>query len=321
MLRVYVTRSQNHTAPRTQERNYGDLLERHDETIQGPQGQALLPWEEEQELARLDMHRAPGRMQWEHEALQDRTLSALLGDAEAEEGEEGRKGGRVPALEGGGDDVSRAGGGGAGAFGALDEGRVPLGPAVGVASAEGAGEGGAGERGGQGVGAVVGGAREEVGVGRGGGRADIKGAGEGRNERTGVAQDAGGEEVMWEGGGERADWNEAEECEGGERESEESGADPGMLVMQREAVRQQVLQEEAVRRGNYFSKVSLVSFYSKHSWALTSQNPCLRRVRAGACGDSPARVGCGRCARGGGGQAAGRSGTWGGGGGRSRRGG
>ena len=79
---------------------------------------------------------------------------------------------------------------------------------------------------------------------------------------------------MWEGGGERADWNEAEECEGGERESEESGADPGMLVMQREAVRQQVLQEEAVRRGNYFSKVSLVSFFSKHSWALTSQNPC-----------------------------------------------
>jgi hypothetical protein len=131
MLLVYVhTRSQNHTTPRTQERNYGDLLERHDETIQGPQGQALLPWEEEQELARLEMHRAPGRMQWEHEALQDRTLPALLGDAESEEGEEGRKGGRVPALEGGVDDVSRAEGGGAGALGALDEGRVTLGPAA-----------------------------------------------------------------------------------------------------------------------------------------------------------------------------------------------
>jgi hypothetical protein len=88
----------------------------------------------------------------------------------------------------------------------------------------------------------------------------MNGAGEDGNERTGVAQDVGGEEeVMREGGGEQADWNEAEESEGGERESEEWGADPDMLVMQREEVRQQVLQEEAVRRGNYFSKVSLYS--------------------------------------------------------------
>ena len=135
------TRSHNHTTPRTQERNYGDLFDRHDETSQGPQGQVLLPWEEEQELARLEMHRAPGRMQWEHaalqhealqhEALQDRKLPALLGDAEAEEGEEGRKGGRVAALEGGGNDVSRAGEGGwGGTLGAFDEGRVTLGPAA-----------------------------------------------------------------------------------------------------------------------------------------------------------------------------------------------
>ena len=52
---------------------------------------------------------------------------------------------------------------------------------------------------------------------------------------------------MRKDGGERADWNEAEESEGGERESEEWRADPGMLVMQREEVRQQVLHEEAVQ--------------------------------------------------------------------------
>ena len=218
--------------------------------ISGPQGQALLPWEEEQEQARLaappllgGAHPLAGRMQWDHDALQDMHLPRLLGGVEGVAAVEG--------VETGASEVRALG----------EVGVVPVVPAVGVDAAEGvqAGrksvevveEGGEDGRdggyGGQGGDTGVGGAREGLGAGIAEGGADMKGAGEGGNQRAGRVQDGVGDEEEREGG---STWGDREKTEDeDEAVSEERGADPGLIAMQREDARQQVLQEEVLRRG------------------------------------------------------------------------